>query len=438
MYKIKLPIFPTFKNRILPVLIVYWTLAVIFTSLNFSISLVIAAWATVTTIMLWPVERSFRYTQYRTPWFIIGVLSMIGIPLFGYLIITTTSAWIKYFSIIGLAIDIGIWGIPLCLRSAFGKPVRMLFRPDLLFGDGRVLAGGIVALGLGIKFIFTNSPHGNIPNGNWYALFSVIVLGLIHIIPLRGMWKMRNRITRMLIGKWKSFWATALKEFYLIVAITFLLFSFHNFFGGAIPFTKNVLAGSMEGTIIMILASLYIILLRSYYKIKIGDPFFFETTKQTLIKHLIFVSGLIPFFYGYVNVMVGGFPRMPNTGEFSYLTVIGLALLIWGIILLIPIRTWAQRNQREAMMEQMIKIILPTLSKEDRILILSKALNKAASVNDEVRYKVMKVMFSKVSELDEYSRKTIISSMMECLTKLEDSKRKQIMSTMDKIIGFRL
>jgi hypothetical protein len=152
MYKIKLPIFPTFKNRILPVLIVYWTLAVIFTSLNFPISLVIAAWATVTTIMLWPVERSFRYTQYRTPWFIIGVLSMIGIPLFGYLIITTTSAWIKYFSIIGLAIDIGIWGIPLCLRSAFGKPVRMLFRPDLLFGDGRVLAGGIVALGLGIKF----------------------------------------------------------------------------------------------------------------------------------------------------------------------------------------------------------------------------------------------------------------------------------------------
>jgi hypothetical protein len=242
----------------------------------------------------------------------------------------------------------------------------------------------------------------------------------------------------MLIGKWKSFWATALKEFYLIVAITFLLFSFHNFFGGAIPFTKNVLAGSMEGTIIMILASLYIILLRSYYKIKIGDPFFFETTKQTLIKHLIFVSGLIPLFYGYANVMVGGFPRMPNTGEFSYLTVIGLALLIWGIILLIPIRTWAQRNQREAMMEQMIKIILPTLSKEDRILILSKALNKAASVNDEVRYKVMKIMFSKVSELDEYNRKTIISSMMECLTKLEDSKRRQIMLTMDKIIGFRL
>jgi hypothetical protein len=354
------------------------------------------------------------------------------------LIITASSAWIKYFSIIGLAIDIGIWGIPLCLKSAFGRPVRMLFRPDLIFGDGRILAGGIVAIGLGMKFIFTNAPPGDIPKGNWYALFLVILLGLLQIIPFRGMWKMRNRITRILVGKWSSFWATALKEFYLIVAITFLLFSFHNFFGGAIPFTRNVLAGSIEGELIMIISSLYLIILRSYYKIKIGDPFFFETFKQTLIKNSILVSGLIPFFYGYLNVMVDSFPRVPNAGDFSYLTYIGLALMSWGIVLLIPIRSWAQRNQREAMMDQMVKIILPILNKEDRVALFSKALNKASSLNDDIRYKIMKILFSKVTELDKDKRKEIMNDMMESLTKIEDSKKKKIMSTMDKILGFRL
>jgi hypothetical protein len=438
MYKFRLPIYPSFKNRILPILVVYWLLAAIFTSLDFPISLVIAAWATVTTIMLWPVETSIKYTQYRSPWFIIGVFSMVGIPAFGYLIITASSAWIKYFSVIGLAIDIGIWGIPLCLKSAFGRPVRMLFRPDLIFGDGRILAGGIVAIGLGMKFIFTNAPPGDIPKGNWYALFLVILLGLLQIIPFRGMWKMRNRITRILVGKWSSFWATALKEFYLIVAITFLLFSFHNFFGGAIPFTRNVLAGSIEGELIMIISSLYLIILRSYYKIKIGDPFFFETFKQTLIKNSILVSGLIPFFYGYLNVMVDSFPRVPNAGDFSYLTYIGLALMSWGIVLLIPIRSWAQRNQREAIMDQMVKIILPILNKEDRVALFSKALNKASSLNDDIRYKIMKILFSKVTELDKDKRKEIMNDMMESLTKIEDSKKKEIMSTMDKILGFRL
>lgn len=52
------------------------------------------------------------------------------------------------------------------------------------------------------------------------------------------------------------------------------MFSFHNFFGGVIPFTRNVLAGSNEGLAVMVVAALFIILVKSWYKkYRIGDPF---------------------------------------------------------------------------------------------------------------------------------------------------------------------
>ncbi len=435
-----LPVLPGFKKRILPVLAIYWAITAAFTLLGQPIALVIGAWATVTTIMLWPVGRALglAYTSYRSAWFVVGVASMIGIPLFGYLIITSTDPVTKYVSLIALAVDIGVWGIPLCTRRAYCSPFEMFFRPDLLFGDGRLLAGGIVAIGFGMKFIFSNAPPGNIPNGNWFALFFVIVLALIQIIPLRGMMKMRNRLSRVLLDKWKGLGATAAREFYLILAVTALMFSFHNFFGGVAPFTRNVLTPSVPGLAIMTVSALFVIFVRSWYKkYVIGDPFVIESLGQSAVKHSIFAVGLIGFIYGYLHVMLGGFPRAPNVGADFYLTVLGLVMLVWGVVLLVPLRAWAQSNQRWAMMGQMVEVVIPRLNDDLREKVVGKLLNAVSELPEHRRWKLVKDMVGFLGEMQEKDREKVMGTQLKVLSSLPEEKRTVIMKAMDKAIGMK-
>ncbi len=429
-----MPIMPGFARRILPLLIVYWIIMAGLTLLGYPITLVIGAWATITTIMLWPVGSPLGrpYTSYRTAYFIVGVASMVGIPLLGYLIITSTDPLTKFISLIALAVDIGIWGIPLSSKSAFSRPIPMLFRPDLLLGDGRLLAGGIVAMGLGMKFIFTSAPPGGIPRGNWYALFFVIILALIQIIPIRGMWKMRNRVSRLLLCRWTSYLVTVAKEFYLILAVVALMFSFHNFFGGVTPFTMNVLAGSNEGLAIMVLFAGLIIFGRSWYKKHcIGDPFIAESLRQSTVKHSIFAIGLIGFIYGFLNVMAGNFPRLPNVGSDLYLTATGSIMVAWGLILLIPVRAWGQINQRRAMMRQMVEIMLPRLNEPLRAKAMSVVINAAAELPEKRRLGIVRDMMSFLREMPEEDKVKVMQTQIEVLSSMPSDKKSVMMKAMD-------
>jgi hypothetical protein len=433
--KLSIPVMPGFRSRILPVLIAYWVGTAVFTWFGQPIALVLGSWATVTTIMLWPVGRPLgrEYASYRTAWFVVGVASMVGIPFFGYFIIASTDASVKMLSLLGLAVDIGVWGIPLSAKGAFSRPFPMLFRPDLIFADGRLLAGGIVGIGLGMKFIFTNAPPGSIPVGNWYALFSVIILALVQIIPLRGMWKMRNRISRLLFDKWSGFWVTAAKEFYLILAVAALMFSFHNFFGGVIPFTRNVLAGNNEGLALMAAFALFTVLVRAWYKKnRIGDPFIIETRNQSLVKNTILAVGLIGFVYGYLHVMLGGFPRTPNAGSDFYLTILGTAMLVWGLVLLVPVRAWAQMNQRQAMLRQMVQVVLPRLDDESRFKVVGRVIRAVSGLPDEGRIKIVKDMTSFLREMEDGDREKVMKTQLQVLSALEPHKRMAMMKAMDQ------
>ncbi len=433
--ELSIPMMPGFKSRILPVLVVYWILTAIFALLNQPIALVIGSWATVTTIMVWPVGAPFgkAYGSYRTAWFIIGVASMIGIPLFGFAIIASTDSAVKYAALLGLAIDIGVWGILASTKRAFSRPIPMFFRPDLIFGDGRILAGGIVAAGLGLVSMF--GPPGITPKGNWYALFSVIVLALIQIIPLRGMWKMRNRLSRLLFDRWDSYLVTVAKESYLILAVVALMFSFHNFFGGIVPFTTNVLAGSNEGLVVMVIAALFVILVRSWYKkYRIGDPFIVESFSQGLVKHGILAIGLVGFLYGLVNVMMGHFPRTINTGDFLYQSFVGAMMLAWGIILLVPVRAWAQGNQIKALHRQMVEVVLPRLSDDLRAKAIRKVITAVSEIPEERRDKIVKDMTTFLGEMDEKDRQKVMKTQLEVLSSLPEGKRLAMMRAMDNVL----
>jgi len=165
-----LPMHPSFRKKILPLLILYWIIAVVLAIVGQPAALVVALWGSITTIMLWPVSEHYGERQ--------EALVRNRSPEHD----RNTALWLydnkrnkrdrKVCCAFGTCCRYRNLGRALCMKNAFGKPVKMLFRPDLLLGDGRILAGGIVAVGLGIKLIFTNAPHGDVPIGNWYALFS--------------------------------------------------------------------------------------------------------------------------------------------------------------------------------------------------------------------------------------------------------------------------
>ncbi len=431
-----IPLFPGFLRRVLPVLAVYWFAAFFVTLLGYPMALVIAVWATATTIMVWPVASGHaRYLTIRHPWFLVAVASMADIPIASYFMIGPTSSLIKYIALISLVVDIGIWGIAASLKRVFGKPLKMLFRPDLLFGDGRILAGSIVAIGFGMKFMFTNMPPGNVPIGQWYAIFAAMVLGLIQIIPLRGMMKMRNGMSRMLFGRMNSLWATMVHELYLVVAVFAIMFSFSNFFAGVIPFTKNIMAGSNLGLTLIIVSSLFIIIVRSLYKkYTVGDPFAFETRRQSVVKNAILAIGLVGFVYGLIIFMVGGGLRTVNTGANAYLTIMGASLLTWGVILLVFIRSWAQENRRAAITAQTVEILLPNVSEDVRRRAMSKMMPVIAHMPKERRIEVVGWMMNAMSEMPEHNRMKVMKTQMLVMSELADEERKAIMEAQNVVM----
>jgi hypothetical protein len=432
--QLRIPMMPGFATRILPLLAVYWGLTGVFTALGQPIALVIGAWATVTTIMLWPIGARFgrTYRSYRTPWFLVGVVSMVGIPVFGYIILSSTSSLVTYVALIALVVDIGVWGIPASSRSAFSSPVPMMFRPDLIFGDGRLLAGGLVALGLGMKFIFSDGPPGNLPHGNWWALFFAILLGLVQIIPLRGIWKMRSRMSRMLTGRGTNYATAVAKESYLLVALVLLMFSFHNFFAGVIPFTKNVLAGSTLGLTIMLVAGAVLVLVRAGYKLRIGDPFVVESFRQSIAKQLILVVGVLAFVYGLLNVMLGHSPLLPNVGSNLYLSEIGVGMVVWGVLLLVPVRAWAQQNQRRAMLRQMVHVVMPALPDRARAVTLWKITWALSGLSAERREELVGAMIGFLAEMPVEAREKIMRSQIDAMARLPSDRRGAMMDAMNR------
>lgn len=437
---LKLPLFPGFKSEILPLLLIYWIVAIIF-SLSFrsGVPLVIAGWLSPTTIMLWPVGRrvGLKYIQYRTPWFIASVLSMTGVPLSVLWIIYTplSDQVTKHVALVILiAVIIGLFGVEVAHGRAFGKPVRMFFRPDLILGSNRILAGGLAALAIGMKFMFSNAPPGDTPVGNWYAFFVIIVLGLYQLIPLRGLIKMRTMVSRVLYEKKRGFGITALKEFYLVFAISLMLFAAHNFFGGVVPFSRNVLAGSVEGGAIMLVAGAFVIFVRAWYKKHIGDPFFKETIRQSVLKDIILVVGMTAYFYGFINVMVGNYPRTLNLGANTYLTLIGAGLYIWGVILLIPLRAWARQNQQRAMIGQMVGAMLPSLDDKKRTLTIQMVINSVLGLPEKHRLNVMKSMIKTLGQIGQEDRDKIMMTQLNVLSSLPTEKRLLMMKTMDKAL----
>lgn len=441
-----LPVFFRFRQEVFPALLTYWVLIVIlFLVFGWDWLWVIGVWASVTTIMLWSCARSFgrTYLSYRRPLFILGVLSMAALPALGFALDWLPKGDInRTWALLVVVGILTIFSIIAGLKGAIARPTQMLFRPDLLFGDGRVLATGIIAIGLSMRFLFGGAFP--IPKGNWYGLLFAIVFGIIQIIPLRGMFKLRLRMERMIENRLGGWGWVFIREAWFLAAVLGLLYGFHNVLMGRVPIVDNTLGGldpgnfatmGQPGLILMAIAAAFFIFIRGgYKKLACGDPFIRETLNQSVIKSILFLVGLLPFLYGFAHVMEGhggAFPRPFPTG--LSLTV-GLSLLIWGILMESVFRIWVQQVQQRAIAEQMVAVVLPRLENAKRKELMVDLMEAVSEIEEGRRRAFIKSMLSGLEHAPEDSRKIISDTRLQVLAELPEHQRKTIMKSMDAVM----
>lgn len=447
----RLPILLEVKEGILPAVIAIWTaLLAGFVVWRWQWAMPVAVWATVTTIMLWPVGRKLGrpYLSYRTPYFMMGVLSMAYIVFTGFMLQWDRVPFLwKSIIFWGLVADLTILGIIPGLRMAIAKPLPMFFRPDLIFGDGRVLCCGIIAMVLGLRYIIGSPPMGvpwPIPKWNWWAILLAMATGFIPMIPLRGVTKLLVRIKRLRDGTWGGWGAIFLRESFLVMTALGIGYGFHNAFLGPAPFTipiRTDTPGFWTAIVIMAFAAVWLIFVRGAYKRHIGDPFIIETTGQSFLKQIMLVVGLIPLFYGLMSILhmdamhlqsgVGGL-RLP--GNMALIWPVGLPIFLWGLAVLIPFRVLIQYHQREALVAQMAAVLLPSFSAEQRHRVLVEVLRGLARMPEDDRYRYMRIMQGAIQESDEQVRTVMTVARLRALAEIDAEERQTCIRTMDRVL----
>lgn len=449
-----LPTLIGFRDELGPALGVIWLAAVLlFASTSWAAWLVFALWGSVTTIMLWPVGRrlGIPYRTYRRPLFILGVLSMASLPALGIALdlLPANMKEAPYLprlaALVVTVLTLTGFSVLAASRHAIGSPLPMLFRPDILFGDGRVLATGIIALGISFPLLIgglpDSPPHLPAPAGSWWGLLFAIGLGLVQIIPLRGMLKLRMRLARVSAGRWRGWGAVALRETYLVLAALAVLYGFHNVFMGKVPLVDMTLGGleadhladaGLPGLVSLALAGLFLVVIRGGYKRWIGDPFIRETSAQSAVKQLLFLVGIVWLLYSFAIVMTGHpFLRGPLINTEPAPLVLGLVLFGWGILLVGPIRYWAQRNQRLALIGQMAIVLLPAMEPEQRKAVMLQVMDGLAHCSTADRVAYVSAMLDALGRAPEGVSSMMAALRLECLAELPSDTRRRLMAAMD-------
>lgn len=441
-----LPVLEGFREELLPALVALWAVLVgTWLGAGREYGVAVAIWATVTTIMLWPVGRRLgrRYLSYRTPLFILGVLSMAYIPAVGFVLQSGLPYWLKVVLWVLLPVDLTVFAILPSLRPAVGSPIRMFFRPDLLFGDGRVLCCGTVALLFGIRYLIgPHPPEGvpvAIPRWDWWAIAFAMAFGFIPLIPLRGMVKLVMRMARLLRDEWYGWWGVVLKETLLVVTVVGIALGFHHAFMGIFPFSAGFWErvreavqhrGPWPGALLLAFGYLWLVFVRGGYKKAIGEPFIRETLAQTWVKELLYVPGVLALVPGVMLLVEPHFGKL-NRGPMLW---VGLPFLVWGIACVTAFRVLAQVNQRRALVQQMVAVILPAQPPEARRKVLRKVLRALAEMPERQRRFYLQAMQEALAQAPEEVRDLMARERLEALTELPPDKRRTVMASMDRVL----
>ena len=483
-----LPILAGFGREILPALVVFWTViiaAYLIEGGDFWWPILV--WGTVTLLMLWPVgwHLGRSYLSYRRPLFVLGVLSMAYLPFTGFAMRSDWSYSVKLTIFLALPVVLTIFGILPSLKPAIGRPLGMFFRPDLLFGDGRVLVGGTIAFVLGLRYLVGMPPPAGvsipIPRWDWYATFYVIVLGFVPLIAARGILKLLLRLRRIRDDRWTGWWPSLLRDLLLVVSLLNIGYGFHHIFMGVPPFDDPMTVFheyTWVPALTLTLAAAFLVGVRGAYKRRIGEPFIKETTGQTLVKSILYVIGVFVLFWSLMSILTtsaadiaragyrplagaelsvaehsqavapggaaAGAAPAGGTGErhgprtwpddgfllpgikgivIGRWNWIGLALLVWGLIVLIPFRVLAQVYQRQAIVSQMAAVILPTFTPPQRRRVLERMIRALLAMEPAARQTYLRAMHEGLASAPEADRAVTTRTMVEILTDLPAAAR---------------
>jgi len=195
--------------------------------------------------------------------------------------------------------------------------------------------------------------------------------------------------------------------------------------------TRGNWEGAWIGIGLMAVSTLFLIVIRGgYKKLKIGAPFTKETVRQTLVKQLLLLAGLIPLFYGFITFMTGQL-RPLNSGA---ALAVGLPCFLWGVLVLGGFRVLAQVNQRRAIMEQMMTMVVPLMEEETRKMVLRKNMEGFAEMPEEDRRRMIRTMLEIFNALPEEKRLIMLKSRLEVMAELPDDTRRVLMQAMDEVL----
>ncbi len=398
-------------------------------------------WASVTTIMTWPVLRGSGrpYLSYRRPLFLLGVAGMAGLPLLVWSFFTDWSGTVKFSLLLAVVFELGVTALLASLPAAVGRPVPMFFKPDLIFGDGRTLVAGIIALLLGTRLLFFVPEPGAfpvpVPKGSWYGLLFAIGLGIVPLIPLRGVVKLLLRHQRMARGRLRGVLASGLRELVLVIGALDIMYGFHAIFAGANPFADDLIVWHWGGFGVVLGAAALLVVGRGilYKRFLVGDPFLRETPGQALGKHLLAFGGLGALAYGFVTTVSGDWPT-----DFASGWALGAAipLLAFAAFLLVPGRLVAQHFQRRSLMAQMLETILPRSSEQDRRAIVAAMLGGVAASPPRHGARIARAMLATFSALPEGTRELMTEERTAVLAALPSEIRRRVMRAMDAAMLF--
>lgn len=446
--KSPLPVLPRFGREVVPALAVWWALMLgLFFGLDEAYYLPLALVGTPTLVMLWPVGRALGrgYLSYRTPAWVLLLATMWIIPVAG--LVLTETGWsfeTKSAVFFALPVDIALGGILVALPWAHARPpLRMFFRPDLLFGDGRTLVGGTLMLVLGQRYVFAGHPpdvRWALPAWDWYSLAFGIALAIIPIVLMRGMAKYVQRLMRLRDGMFSGWPSLAFREWILLLFGLNFGFAFHHIFIGRTVFGTIGEPGQFPittrfwvGLGLMGAAAWWILIVKGGFKKLIGEPFFFESFGQTLQKQLAFAAGWAAFFYGYMSVLNG--TAFGTIQPWDDQVAAGVAFLSAGLLVLTVGRAIAQHYQREGFLAHFAAVILPTQPDRARERLIGRILEGMARLSPRRQERAWLVMHRAWDGIDPDERSLAAWTVVGALAELHREDRRRLIESESRALA---
>jgi hypothetical protein len=266
-----------------------------------------------------------------------------------------------------------------------------------------------------------------------------MALGFIPLIPLRGMTKLLMRMARLIRDEWYGWWGIILKETFLAVTILGIALGFHHVFKGWVPFEARFWEearkaiehrGAWPGLLLMGFGYGWLVFVRGSYKMRIGEPFIRETVLQTWIKELLYVPGVVALVPGVMFLVEEHF------GEFNKpsMLAVGIPFFLWGLLCVTAFRVLAQVNQRRALVQQMVAVVLPAHPPEVRRKVLRKMVASLAEMPERQRLFYIRAMQEALAEAPEEVRSLMGRERLEALAELPPDKRRTVMASMDRVL----